>query len=184
VGRPARISRHAVLEASLAIADRHGVDAVTMQAVADRLDVTPMALYRHVSDKADLLDGLVEGLLAEVELPAEDEPPEDRLRAFAASIRRVARRHPTLFPLLLARPATTPESRRVRDSVCAALEQAGLDPDGARRAERLISTAVLGFAASEAAGRFRRHPRRVVDEDFACLEEVIEQALARAIARR
>jgi AcrR family transcriptional regulator len=184
MARPAQISRDAILDASLDLADRDGVDALTMQAVAERLDVTPMALYRHVSNKADLLDGLVEGLLGEVEIPAGDLPPEDRLRSFAGSIRHVARRHPTLFPLLLMRPATTPESRRVRDAVCAALEKLGLDHDEARRAERLISTAVLGFAASEAAGRFGRHPRRVVDEDFACLQQVIAEALGRAIEQR
>jgi AcrR family transcriptional regulator len=177
MGRPAQISRDEVLQASLAIADSDGLDAVTMQAVARRLGVTPMALYRHVASKADLLDALVEGLLTEFSLPAGDLPPADRLRAMGRSIREVARRHPSLFPLLLQRPAVTPESRRVRDSVCAALEEAGLGAAQARQAERLLSTVVLGFAASEAAGRFRDHPRGVIDQDFACLERVIGQVL-------
>jgi AcrR family transcriptional regulator len=177
VGRPAQISREEVLQASLAIADAGGLDAVTMQAVARRLGVTPMALYRHVASKADLLDALVEGLLTEFSPPAGDLPPVERLRAIGRSIREVARRHPSLFPLLLQRPAVTPESRRVRDSVCAALEEAGLGAAQARQAERLLSTVVLGFAASEAAGRFRDHPRSVIDEDFACLERVIARVL-------
>jgi Bacterial regulatory proteins, tetR family len=57
VGRTAQISRAAILSAGLAIADEHGLSAVTMQAVARRLRVTPMALYRHVANKDDLLDG-------------------------------------------------------------------------------------------------------------------------------
>jgi AcrR family transcriptional regulator len=183
MGRPAQISRDEVLQASLAIADADGLDAVTMQAVARRLGVTPMALYRHVASKADLLDALVEGLLTEFSLPAGDLPPADRLRAMGRSIREVARRHPSLFPLLLQRPAVTPESRRVRDSVCAALEEAGLGAAQARQAERLLSTVVLGFATSEAAGRFRDHPRSVIDQDFACLERVIGQVLE-DLARR
>jgi hypothetical protein len=65
----------------------------------------------------------------------------------------------------------------VRDAVCAALEEVGLGAAQARRAERLLSTVVLGFAASEAAGRFRDHPRSVIDQDFACLERVISQVL-------
>ena len=177
MGRPAQISRDEVLQASLAIADSDGLDAVTMQAVARRLGVTPMALYRHVASKADLLDALVEGLLTEFSLPAGDLPPAERLRATGRSIREVARRHPSLFPLLLQRPAVTPESRRVRDSVCAALEEAGLGAAQARQAERLLSTVVLGFAASEAGGRFRNHPPSVIDQDFECLERVISQVL-------
>jgi AcrR family transcriptional regulator len=184
MGRPAQISRDAVLRASLAIADSGGLDAVTMQAVARRLGVTPMALYRHVTGKADLLDALVEGLLTEFPLPAEDLPPGERLRALGRGIREVARRHPSLFPLLLQRPATTPASRRVRDAACAALEDTGLGPAQARQAERLLSTVVLGFAASEAAGRFRDHPRRVIDQDFACLERVIGQVLEDLAAAR
>jgi AcrR family transcriptional regulator len=177
MGRPAQITRDDVLRASMAIADSGGLRAVTMQAVARRLGVTPMALYRHVANKADLLDALVEGLLTEFPLPAADLPWDERLRALGRSIREVARHHPSLFPLLLQRPAATPESRRVRDAVCAALEEAGLGAAQARRAERLLSTVVLGFAASEAAGRFRHHPPGVIDEDFACLERVIAHVL-------
>jgi hypothetical protein len=96
----------------------------------------------------------------------------------------LARRHPAVFPLLLQRPASTPESRRVRDSVVASLDEAGLDPQAARRAERLLSTVILGFATSEAGGRFRGH--RVIDEDFACLEQLIGHALSaqRSMPRR
>jgi AcrR family transcriptional regulator len=173
MGRPALISRAAVLRASLAIADADGLDAVTMQAVARRLGVTPMALYRHVSSKADLLDALVESLLTEFPLPQSDLPPDERLRAMGRGVREVARRHPSLFPLLLQRPAVTPESQRVRDSVCATLEEAGLGAAQARQAERLLSTIVFGFAASEAAGRFRNHPPSVIDQDFARLERVM-----------
>jgi hypothetical protein len=57
----------------------------------------------------------------------------------------------------------------VRDHVQAALREAGLTADDAARAERLISTAVMGFATSEAAGRFRHHRQEVIDEDFAVL---------------
>jgi AcrR family transcriptional regulator len=183
MGRPAQISRDEVLQASLAIADADGLDAVTMLAVARRLGVTPMALYRHIASKADLLDALVEGLLTEFSLPPGDLPPDERLRAMGRSIREVARRHPSLFPLLLQRPAVTPESRRVRDSVCAALEEMGLRAAQARRAERLLATVVLGFAASEASGRFRNHPKSVIDQDFACLERAIVLVLDDLLCR-
>lgn len=177
MGRPPQISRPAIVEASLAIADERGLAGLTMQAVAERLGVTPMALYRHVDDKADLLDSVVEALLTELPLPRAELPWKERLRGLGQAVRMVARRHPAVFPLLLQRPANTPESRRVRDSVVAALEEAGLDPEAAQRAERLVSTVILGFAASEAGGRFRGHSRKVLDDDFACLEQVIGDVL-------
>ena len=65
VGRNPQISREAVLTAALRLADEQGLEAVTMHAVAKVLNVTPMALYRHVDDKNALLDGLVELLLTE-----------------------------------------------------------------------------------------------------------------------
>jgi AcrR family transcriptional regulator len=167
VGRVAQISRDAVLAAALRLADEQGLEAVTMHAVARRLRVTPMALYRHVDGKNALLDGLVELLLTEHPLPPDDDRWDQRLVALAAATRDTARRHPAVFPLLLTRPAITPGARAVRDAIQAALRQGGLPEGEAARAERLMSMAVLGFAASEAAGRFRQHDQRVIDEDFA-----------------
>lgn len=171
--RPAQISRPAVLAAALAVADEHGLDAVTMQAVAARLGVTAMALYRHVRDKDDLLDGLVEALLTEFPPPDPALPWRERLAALATRIRASAARHPAVFPLLLRRPAATEHARRARDAVLAALREAGLGEEEAARAERLISTAVLGYAASEAAGRFAHHAPEVRDADFALLLRTI-----------
>ena len=169
MSRRRQIDRDAILDAALLVADEHGLDAVTMQAVAQRLTVTPMALYRHMDGKQTLLDGLVERLLTSFPLPRGDEPWADRLTATATAMRSTARQHPTVFPLLLTRPAMTPAARRVRDFVQAALLEAGLDEAAAARAERLMSTTVLGFAASEAAGRFRHHSQAVIDQDFATL---------------
>lgn len=182
MGRPPKISQASIVEASIAIADEHGLTGLTMKAVADQLAVTPMALYRHVNDKADLLDLVVGALITELPLPKANLSWEERLRTMGQAAREVARRHPSIFPLLLQRPAVTQESKRVHDAVVASLVDAGLDLDGARRAERLISTVILGFAASEAGGRFSGHSRRVIDEDFACLEQLIGDAIEHTIA--
>ena len=173
MGRPARIDRAAVLDAALTLADARGLDAVTMAAVAERLDVTPMALYRHVGNKADLLDGLVERLLAELPAPEGEGPPDESLPRLAHAVRDAAHRHPGVFPLLLQRPATTPDAVRARDGVCAALRRAGVPEGSDRRCERLISTAILGFAVSEVAGRFRNHSRPELDQDFDRLLELL-----------
>ena len=192
MGRPAKTDRQAVIRAGLALADEQGLASVTMQAVADRLGVTPMALYRHVANKADLLDGLVEELLTEslppgpAEGPRPPSPPEsepaadddtwnDRLTATATAVRAAAARHPSVFPLLLQRPATTPGALRVRQGIYEALTRAGVDPQQVPRTERLISTAILGYAASEAAGRFAQHSRRDRNADFTQLLDMLAQ---------
>lgn len=177
MGRVAQISRSAVLAAALRLADEQGLAAVTMHAVARALGVTPMALYRHVTDKEALLDGLVELLLTEYPRPPAEGRWDERLVALADGIRATARRHPAVFPLLLTRPAVTPAARTARDAVQAALREGGMRDDEVARAERLISTAVLGFAASEAAGRFRHHDQSVIDGDFAELLRWLRRSL-------
>src|SRR5205807_5497089 len=154
VGRAPQISREAVLDAALRLADERGLDAVPMHAVARRLQVTPMALYRHVDDKNALLDGLVEMLLTEYQLPRAEGEWDERLTALADGIRDTARRHPAVSPLLLTRPAVTPAARVVRDAGQAALRGGALPGAGVARAERRISPAALGFPARGAGGRF------------------------------
>lgn len=155
------------------MADEHGIEAVTMAGVAERLGVTPMALYRHVANKADLLDGVVELLLTEFPPPSSERPWQERLTALAANIRTTAHRHPTVFPLLLQRPATTDEARQTREAVYVALVDAGVPKDRTAQVERLASTAILGFVISEVAGRFRNHSRRQLDADFEALQTLL-----------
>ncbi len=150
----------------MAIADERGLPGVTMRAVAQRLDVSPMALYHHVRGKDDLLDGLVERLLAEIPLPDADLPGAERLHAMATSLREAAVRHPGAFPLLLGRPVATEAAVGVREAAYAALRDAGVPTTLVARVERLLSTFVIGFAASEAGGRFAAHDQSVRDADF------------------
>jgi AcrR family transcriptional regulator len=147
--------RGEILDAALAIADEHGLAAVTMRAVAARVGLTPMALYPRVGGKDGLLDGILERLLAEL-LPTLQTPagPEDRLRGVARAVRDLARRHPAAFTLLFARPSATRDSLRQVDAPYQALLESGIPPEHVPRVERLLSTFVLGYAASEVNGRF------------------------------
>ncbi len=173
MGRPARIDRAQILTEALALADAEGLEALTMAGVAQRLGVTPMALYRHVANKAALLDGLVELLLTEFPSPAPDLSWRDHLSTLARNIRASAHRHPSVFPLLLQRPASTADARRTRNAVYRSLAKAGVPEESIEQVERLISTAVLGFAVSEGAGRFRFHSRRQLDRDFSALQAML-----------
>ncbi|MEU6479883.1 TetR/AcrR family transcriptional regulator C-terminal domain-containing protein [Streptomyces sp. NPDC047017] len=148
--------REEILDAALAIADEHGIEAVSMRALADRVGVTPMALYRHVKDKGALLDGMVGRLLTALLPPEADEGRtwEERLADLAHASRRVAQRHPWAAHLLFSRPAVTPDAVRAVDVIYTALIEAGVPEPEVPRLERLVSTFVIGFAASEASGRF------------------------------
>jgi AcrR family transcriptional regulator len=173
----ARITRTDVLDATLALAEARGLEAVTMREVARRLGVTPMALYRHVGDKQGLLDGLVERLLDELELPDPAMPWNERLRSLAASLRATARRHPDVFLELLRRPATTPAALRRRDAVYDALRDAGVPEELVPRVELLMNSFILGFAASEGAGRFSQTTTQQLDEDLEWAQTVVLEPL-------
>jgi AcrR family transcriptional regulator len=177
--RTAQIDRATVLRETLALADEQGLAAVSMRAVAARVGVTPMALYRHVGDKSQLLDGVVEQLLTELPVPDGSLPWRARLEALSSAVRTTARRHPDVFPLLLQRPAATPGALRMRESLYEALRAAGVPDPEVPQVERLVSTMVLGFATSEAAGRFTATPEQI-DADFRRLEELILGLLGRA----
>ncbi|MBX6382740.1 MAG: TetR/AcrR family transcriptional regulator C-terminal domain-containing protein [Microbispora sp.] len=148
--------REEILDAALAIADERGLDGLSMRAVAERVGVTPMALYRHVGGKAELLDGMVGRLLSAL-LPPDrqgDRRWDERLAALARAVRTMIRRHPWAAPLLFSRPAVTPDAVRTVDVIYTALIEAGVPDHEVPRLERMISTFVIGFAASEVSGRF------------------------------
>ena len=166
-----------MLDATLALAEERGLEAVSMRAVATRLGVTPMALYHHVRDKQDLLDGVVERLLGELPIPDPALPWAERLDALAASLRATAVRHPDAFLMLLRRPASTPGALRAREAVHGALRDAGAPPALVPRLERLLSTLIIGFAASEAGGRFAGHDRATLDADLAWLRARIVELI-------
>jgi AcrR family transcriptional regulator len=146
--------RQEILEAALAIADERGLDAVTMRAVAERVGVTSMALYPHIGDKDGLLDGMVGQLLSKLPPPAPGADWQARLGDLARAVRSLAKRHPGATTLLFARPTVTPDAVRVVDTIYATLLAAGVPPREVPRVERLISTAILGYAVSEVSGRF------------------------------
>ena len=155
-----RADRDKILLAAVAIADERGLAAVSMRAVGERVGVSAMALYPHVSSKDALLDGMVDVLLAEL-LPPLDRLATGadwwtRLTAVAHEVRMLAVRHPSAFSLLLSRPSVTPDAVRATDVMYQALLDAGVPDAQVDRVERLVSTFVLGYAASEVNGRFSK----------------------------
>jgi AcrR family transcriptional regulator len=170
-----RLSRSVVLDTTLALATEEGLSAVSMRAVARRLHVTPMALYRHVGDKHGLIDGLIERLLQEIRVPEPGLPWQQQLHELAQSMRAAARRHPDLFVLLFQRSAVTERAVEPRKAVYRALRDARLAEEAIPLAERLLSTFMLGFAASESGGRLSGVD---ADADLAVAEQLIAGLIA------
>lgn len=179
MGRRPQFTRKDLSDAALQVADEEGLEAVGIRSVARVLGVTPMSLYRYVTDKADLRDGLVESVLTSIRPPEATLGWEQKLREGADAMRAAVLEHPSIAPLLLSRPVTTPGAVALRNQVVDLLRKAGLCHDNPERGERLFSTAILGFVVSEASGRFRNHDQTVLDEDFRVLVDSVLRELQR-----
>jgi AcrR family transcriptional regulator len=146
----APLSRARVLDAALLLADEGGVGALTMQRIGRRLGVEAMSLYRHVRNKDDILDGLVDVVFAEIELPADRSDWRTALRARSISARAALRRHPWAITLMESRVTPGAASLRSREDVLAVLLGAGFSAADATHAFNLLDSYVYGFALQEA----------------------------------
>ncbi len=107
-----RITRDVVLAAALEIIDQDGAEGLSMRRLARALNRDPMILYRHAPNKAALLDGVAEIVLAQLKVDAADPDWAAQLRAIARDYRRLALAHPHVVPLLVTRPLATPLALR------------------------------------------------------------------------
>jgi AcrR family transcriptional regulator len=146
--------RPEILDAALAVAADRGPEALSMRAVADRLGLTPMALYGYFRSKDELLDALVGRLLAEIPAPPPGLGWRENIERLAYGLRAVAGRHSAVLPLLLTRPAVSPGAIQVVEAVYQALLAAGVPPAQVPRLERMLSTFAIGYTISEVSGRF------------------------------
>ncbi|HEX3308847.1 MAG TPA: TetR family transcriptional regulator, partial [Streptosporangiaceae bacterium] len=103
-----KITREAVLAAALEIIDRDGADALSMRRLARALNRDPMILYRHAPNKAALLDGVAETVLAQLHVDSADPDWAGQLRQVARRYRALALAHPHVVPLIVTRPLATP----------------------------------------------------------------------------
>jgi AcrR family transcriptional regulator len=151
-GRPAKLSRDAIISAALALLDREGPQALTMRRVGGELGVEAMSLYRHVADRAALLEGLADRLAAEIEPRGREEDWAEALRGLAGDVRAIARRHPAAFTLLASRVLSTPNVLSPIEDVLTSLRRGGFTPARAIFAYRLVLTYARGYAQAELAG--------------------------------
>ena len=143
-----RLDREAVVRAALTLVDSDGLDQVSLRRVADRLDVTAMALYRYVAGKADLLDGVADLLYAELATPEPGRGWWTQLAGLARSMRRVLLAHPAAAPLF-SRPLAGPHSVKLGASFLSALRQAGFDRREAEELHQQLGQMVYALVVPE-----------------------------------
>ncbi len=138
-----------MLAAARDLLREEGLDAVTMRAVAERLGVTPNALYSHVANKAALIDDVLDDVLAEVQAPdPEHGDAPAGLHALMTSTYEVLLAHPDLVPLYLARQgARGPNAQHLGRVVVALLGRTGVTGPAAQEALRVLIVYAIGFAA-------------------------------------
>ncbi|MFE3260711.1 TetR/AcrR family transcriptional regulator C-terminal domain-containing protein [Nocardia sp. NPDC059091] len=102
------VTRAVVLTAALELIDRDGVDGLSMRRLAEAVGRDPMVIYRHVANKAAVLDGVAEIVFAQLSVDTEDTDWTGQLRVVARDFRQLALAHPRVVPLLVTRPLATP----------------------------------------------------------------------------
>ena len=149
------LNRQRVLDAAVALADRDGVGALSMRKLAQELGVEAMSLYHHVANKDAILDGIVDVVFAEIELPPAEVGWREAMRQRAISVREALRRHPWATGLMESRPTPGPANLRHHDAVLGVLRGAGFPLELAAHAYALLDSYIYGFALQESSLPFQ-----------------------------
>lgn len=144
------LNRERVVRAGVALADDAGLDALSMRKLGQRLGVEAMSLYNHVANKDDLLDGMIDVVFAEIDLPPTDAGWRTAMRQRAASVREALARHPWATGLMQLRTKPGPATLRHHEAVLECLRQAGFSIDNATHAYWILDSYIYGFALQEA----------------------------------
>ncbi len=145
----APLTRERIIVEAVAHADQNGIGTLTMRRLADRLLVEPMSLYRHVANKDEILDGMVDVVFREIELPSTDVDWKTAMRDRAASARAALRRHSWAVGRMESRSNPGPASLRHHDAVIGCLRHAGFTVALAAHAFSAIDSYLYGFAMQE-----------------------------------
>jgi AcrR family transcriptional regulator len=145
------LSRERVLLGAVAVADAGGIAGLTIRSLAQELGVKPMAVYHYVANKSEILDGIVDVVFAEIDLPPRNGDWQNEIRQGAASARAALRRHPWALGLLESRKTPGPATLRHHDTMIGTLRAAGFSVEATAHAYALIDSYVYGFALQEAA---------------------------------
>jgi len=145
----ARLSRDRVVRAAIVHADAGGLEALSMRRLAEELGVAPMALYRHVANKDDLVDGMVDVVFGEIDLPSSGDDWRTAMRQRAISVRDALSRHRWAIGLMESRRHPGPANLRHHDAVIGSLRAGGFDMAMTAHAYSLLDGYIYGFALTK-----------------------------------
>lgn len=145
-GRRAPLNRERVLRAAIALADGGGIESLSMRKLAQELGVVPMALYKHVPNKEQLLDGMVDTVVARIDLPASGSGWKDVVRGRVLSARRELLRHRWAAQVIESRTGPTPAVLEYLDSMIGTFRDGGFSVDLTHHAMHAMGSRLLGFS--------------------------------------
>jgi AcrR family transcriptional regulator len=151
------LTRERVLRAAIAMADEQGLASLTMRALGETLGVQAMSLYNHVADKDAILDGIVDAVVGEIEVPSATDPWRTAMRKRALSAHEVLIRHPWACGLLMSRANVGPAMLRYIDATLGCLHRAGFPLPMADHAWNAMDSYIYGFTLQKLNFPFEAH---------------------------
>jgi AcrR family transcriptional regulator len=165
------LSRERILRAAVALADDRGVESISMRKIAEELDVVPMALYRHVANKDEMLNGMLDVVVGEIDPPDTGVDWKTAMRRRILSARRVLLRHPWASRVIETRGDPTPAVIEYMDQMIGLFRAGGFSIDLTHHAMHAMGSRMLGFSQE-------------LFDDTADVDPAVEADMYRAMADR
>ena len=140
------LTKERILRAAVALADEEGVASLSMRRLAQELGVVPMALYKHVANKDEMLDGMVDVVVGEIDPPLPDADWKTAIRERVLSARRALLRHPWASRVIESRGEPTPTVIAYMDSMMGIFLAGGFSIDLMHHALHVMGSRLLGFS--------------------------------------
>jgi AcrR family transcriptional regulator len=144
-GASPKLSRERVLAAAIGIADRDGIEALTMRRLAEELGAGAMSVYYHVAGKDEIIDGMVDTVVGEMTLPGDGPDWKAALRTAATSAHEVLLRHPWATAMILSRPVVSGARLRQMDAILGCLRGGGFTASETDLAYHVLDSHIMGF---------------------------------------
>jgi AcrR family transcriptional regulator len=148
-GRRVPLSRERVLRAAIGLADRTGLESLTMRKLGQELGVEAMSLYKHVTNKDDILDGIVDEVLGDIDVPPAGTDWRTAMRQRSISAHEVLLAHPWAALLIMSRFNIGPGMTRYLDATLGRLREGGFSVEGALDAWHTLDSHLYGFTLQQ-----------------------------------
>ena len=160
------LTRARILEAALELADESGIEELSMRKLAQTLGFEAMSLYNHVANKRDLLAGILDLVIAEMEEPSIDDPWDESIKRSAISVRDALKRHPWAAALLMSPEHVRVLRLRQMDQLLGCLRAAGFSAETTYHAYHALDAHMIGFAFWQAGHSVRASDMQDLAEEF------------------